>query len=32
MSEGTPYEPIMMPIDEGMMGDMGQLGDATPAS
>jgi hypothetical protein len=32
MYEGTPFEHIMLPVGEGMMGDMGAMAEATPAT
>jgi hypothetical protein len=32
MYAGTPYEHIMMPVTEGVMGDMGDMAMATPAA
>ena len=32
MYAGTPYEHIMMPVVEGVMGDMGEMAMATPSA
>jgi hypothetical protein len=32
MYEDTPYEHIMMPVAEGMMGEMGDMAEATPGA
>jgi hypothetical protein len=31
MYEGTPYEHIMMPVAEGVMSEIGEMAEATPA-
>jgi hypothetical protein len=32
MWAGTPYEHIMMPVAEGVMGEMGGTAEATPST